>query len=89
MESTDGWNVWGDEETKAKSRLHAGEDDVPSEMNWTLNSTGKMQAFAVAHDNSINQMVKDNGRDYWFVPSPLVSLSISLFSSGSTNPSSF
>jgi len=37
-----------------------------------LNTTGKNPAFFVAHDNSINQMVKDNGRDIAYVPSPTV-----------------
>ena len=37
-----------------------------------LNTTGKNPAFFVAHDNSINQMVKDNGRDHYYVPSPTV-----------------
>jgi len=27
----------------------------------------------VAHQNSVNQIVKDNGRDAWYVPSPTVS----------------
>jgi len=39
-----------------------------------LNTTGKNPAFYVAHDNSVNQMVKDNGRDFPFVPSPTVGL---------------
>jgi len=37
-----------------------------------LNTTGKNPAFYVAHDNSINQMVKDNGLDRHYVPSPTV-----------------
>ena len=41
-----------------------------------LNTTGKIPAFYVAHDNSINQMVKDNGRDHFYVPSPTVGLVI-------------
>ena len=43
-----------------------------------LNTTGKNPAFFVAHDNSINQMVKDNGRDRFYVPSPTVGLVIPL-----------
>lgn len=39
-----------------------------------LNTTGKNPAFFVAHDSSINQMVKDNGRDSFYVPSPTVGL---------------
>ena len=37
-----------------------------------LNTTGKNPAFFVAHGNSVNQMVKDNGRDFYYVPSPTV-----------------
>lgn len=37
-----------------------------------LNTTGKNPAFYVAHDNSINQMLKDNGLDRSYVPSPTV-----------------
>lgn len=46
---------------------------IPLGRTRFLNSTGKNPAFFVAHDNSINQMVKDNGRDYPYVPSPIVS----------------
>ncbi|KAG9122747.1 hypothetical protein FRC07_000744, partial [Ceratobasidium sp. 392] len=35
-----------------------------------INSTGKFEAFASAHDNSRNVMIKDNGRDFWYVPNP-------------------
>ncbi|KAG9079791.1 hypothetical protein FRC06_007464, partial [Ceratobasidium sp. 370] len=37
---------------------------------WGINSTGKFAAFASAHDNSRNVMIKDNGRDFWYVPNP-------------------
>lgn len=37
-----------------------------------LNTTRKNPAFYVAHDNGINQMLKDNGRDFFYVPSPTV-----------------
>jgi len=43
-----------------------------------LNTTGKNRAFYVAHDNSVNQMVKDNGRDRFYVPSPTVSPAVPL-----------
>ena len=46
----------------------------PLETTRYLNTTGKNPAFYVAHDNSINQMVKDNGRDFFYVPSPTVSV---------------
>ena len=37
-----------------------------------LNTTGKFKSYAVAHDNSVNQMVKDNGHDAPYAPSPIV-----------------
>jgi len=37
-----------------------------------LNTTGKFDAYSVAHENSVNQLVKDNGRDFFYVPSPTV-----------------
>jgi len=37
-----------------------------------LNTTGKLKSYAVAHDNSVNQMVKDNGQDFPYTPSPTV-----------------
>jgi len=42
----------------------------PIQNTRLLNTTGKISAFDVAHDNSINQMIKDNGRDFFYVPSP-------------------
>lgn len=45
-------------------------DPIPS--TRYLNTTGKDPAFFVAHSNSVNQMVKDNGRDFPYVPSPTV-----------------
>ena len=44
----------------------------PIQNTRNLNTTNKRDAFFVAHDNSINQMVKDNGRDFFYVPSPTV-----------------
>ena len=44
----------------------------PKQNTRYLNTTGKNAAFFVAHGNSINQMVKDNGRDFSYVPSPTV-----------------
>lgn len=37
-----------------------------------LNSTGKAAAWIAAHDNSRNVLIKDNGRDARYVPSPTV-----------------
>ncbi|KAF8599925.1 hypothetical protein BDV93DRAFT_525763 [Ceratobasidium sp. AG-I] len=43
---------------------------------WGINSTGKFAAFAAAHANARNTIVKDNGRDFAYVPNPtLVSFS--------------
>lgn len=57
---------------KKRRALDTNKPGMP-EVQWILNSTGKSNAFAVAHDNSVNQMIKDNGRDFFYVPSPLVS----------------
>ncbi|QRV98444.1 exonuclease domain protein [Ceratobasidium sp. AG-Ba] len=35
-----------------------------------IDSKGKFVAFASAHDNSRNVMIKDNGRDFRYVPNP-------------------
>jgi len=43
-----------------------------NDVTRNINSTGKSTAFSAAHDNSVNQMVKDNGRDFFYVPSPMV-----------------
>jgi hypothetical protein len=45
---------------------------VSADVERRLNSTGKWPGFTIAHDNSVNQMVKDNGRDNYYVPSPTV-----------------
>ncbi|KAF9464263.1 hypothetical protein BDZ94DRAFT_1289419 [Collybia nuda] len=37
-----------------------------------LNSSKMADVYLAAHENSINRMVKDNGRDSWYVPSPTV-----------------
>ncbi|KAF8883434.1 hypothetical protein BD779DRAFT_1443935 [Infundibulicybe gibba] len=37
-----------------------------------LNSTNLLRAYVTAHNNSVNQMLKDNGRDAFYVPSPTV-----------------
>lgn len=42
----------------------------PVQNTRNLNTTNKNPAFFVAHDNSVNQIVKDNGRDFSYVPSP-------------------
>ncbi|TFK74366.1 hypothetical protein BDN72DRAFT_833278 [Pluteus cervinus] len=37
-----------------------------------LNSTGLVGAYIAAHQNSVNQILKDNGRDAFYVPSPTI-----------------
>ncbi|KAJ7590809.1 hypothetical protein C8J56DRAFT_1003458 [Mycena floridula] len=41
-------------------------------MQRELNSTGLAGVFDTLHGNSINQILKDNGRDAFYVPSPTV-----------------
>ncbi|KAG8714159.1 hypothetical protein FRC08_012299 [Ceratobasidium sp. 394] len=43
---------------------------IQNGVQWGINSTGKFAAFGSAHDNSRNVMLKDNGRDFWYVPNP-------------------
>ena len=43
-----------------------------------LNTTNKNAAFYGAHDNSLNQLVKDNDRSLPYAPSPIVGLDMSL-----------
>lgn len=50
--------------------LNAGEG-----VSNILNSTGKVAAWIAAHDNSRNVLIKDNGRDARYVPSPTVRFS--------------
>ncbi|KAG6853509.1 hypothetical protein C0991_003704 [Blastosporella zonata] len=40
--------------------------------NQQLNSSNLVDVYISAHDNSINQILKDNGRDSYYVPSPTV-----------------
>ena len=54
---------------KRRNRISS---DFANTVQRKVNSTGKFDAFVVAHDNSVDQMVKDNGRDMWYAPSPLV-----------------
>ncbi|KAG8757839.1 hypothetical protein FRC14_001371 [Serendipita sp. 396] len=41
-------------------------------LNNTLSSEGKFDGFVLGHENSRNQILKDNGRDFWYVASPTV-----------------
>ncbi|RDB19547.1 hypothetical protein Hypma_013386 [Hypsizygus marmoreus] len=45
---------------------------VDPAMTRKLNSTKLDEVYDVSHTNSINQMLKDNGRDAFYVPSPTV-----------------
>jgi hypothetical protein len=53
-------------------------------VQWGINSTGKFAAFASAHENSRNVMIKDNGRDQYYVPNPTVSISRPSMNQGSS-----
>ncbi|KAG8739102.1 hypothetical protein FRC10_006142 [Ceratobasidium sp. 414] len=39
-------------------------------VQWGINSIGKAAAFRAAYINSRNVMLKDNGRDFYYVPNP-------------------
>ncbi|KDQ10054.1 hypothetical protein BOTBODRAFT_500583 [Botryobasidium botryosum FD-172 SS1] len=54
---------------KALTGVKGKEKPAPN-LVFALNSTGKGDAWVVAHDNSRNVMLKDNGRDKPYVPSP-------------------
>ncbi|KAK0237149.1 hypothetical protein EDD85DRAFT_599337 [Armillaria nabsnona] len=41
-----------------------------SNVKRQLNSTGLKDVYITLHGNSVNQMIKDNGRDAYYVPSP-------------------
>ncbi|KAG6900124.1 hypothetical protein C0993_002659 [Termitomyces sp. T159_Od127] len=43
-----------------------------SDANTELNSSKLADVYESAHGNSINQLLKDNGRDAYYVPSPTV-----------------
>ncbi|QRV98443.1 exonuclease [Ceratobasidium sp. AG-Ba] len=43
---------------------------IQNGLQWGINSTGKFDAFASAHENSRDIMRRDNGRDFWYVPNP-------------------
>ena len=44
-----------------------------------LNTTGKDAAFYVTHDIGINEMLKENGRDFLYVPSLVVGHLVPLY----------
>lgn len=60
-----------DKETETRGPLKA------SDAERELNSTGLASVYETLHGNSINQMLKDNGRDAYYVPSPTVCVEVS------------
>ncbi|KDR76712.1 hypothetical protein GALMADRAFT_139606 [Galerina marginata CBS 339.88] len=52
-----------------KEKLNGPEITNPL-VKRNLNSTNLSPVYLVSHQNSINQIVKDNGRDSFYVPSP-------------------
>ncbi|KAK0531898.1 hypothetical protein OC835_003530 [Tilletia horrida] len=51
-----------------------------------LNSTTKYAAYAAAHENARNALIKDNGRDWWWVPNPTLT---SMSSGGEGGPAGY
>ncbi|KAK0494193.1 hypothetical protein EDD18DRAFT_1464335 [Armillaria luteobubalina] len=47
-----------------------GKPVTGSNVKRQLNSTGLKDVYDTLHGNSVNQMLKDNGRDAYYVPSP-------------------
>ncbi|KAG5639156.1 hypothetical protein H0H81_006415 [Sphagnurus paluster] len=45
---------------------------VDNDVSKELNSSKLEDVYVVAHENSIHQIIKDNGRDSFYVPSPTV-----------------
>ncbi|KAL9938947.1 hypothetical protein V8E36_001760 [Tilletia maclaganii] len=52
----------------------------------SLSSLGKFSAYIVAHENARNALIKDNGRDYPWVPNPTV---IAMSSGGDGGPAGY
>ncbi|KAK0189510.1 hypothetical protein F5146DRAFT_628992 [Armillaria mellea] len=64
-EITDSSSVQGAPEEK-----RTGNPLMGSNVKRQLNSTGLKDVYDTLHGNSVNQMLKDNGRDAYYVPSP-------------------
>ncbi|QRV80186.1 transmembrane protein [Ceratobasidium sp. AG-Ba] len=47
-------------------------DPVPGNVQHGISSAGKWAVYNASHYNARNIMLKDNGRDWWFVPNPTV-----------------
>ncbi|QRW13001.1 exonuclease [Ceratobasidium sp. AG-Ba] len=46
---------------------------IENGVQWGIDSKGKAPAFRAAYINSRNVMLKDNGRDFYYVPNPTAS----------------
>ncbi|KAF8604938.1 hypothetical protein BDV93DRAFT_605807 [Ceratobasidium sp. AG-I] len=47
-------------------------DSLPPDVQRGISSAGKWPVYNASHYNARNIMLKDNGRDWWFVPNPTV-----------------
>ncbi|PBK73185.1 hypothetical protein ARMSODRAFT_881019 [Armillaria solidipes] len=54
----------------APEEKRTGKAVTGSNVKRQLNSTRLQDVYDILHGNSVNQMVKDNGRDAFYVPSP-------------------
>jgi hypothetical protein len=51
-------------------------EPAPGNVQRGISSAGKWAVYNASHYNARNIMLKDNGRDWWFVPNPTVSKDI-------------
>ncbi|KAJ7290676.1 hypothetical protein C8J57DRAFT_1276271 [Mycena rebaudengoi] len=63
-------NVITDVNTPQSIETNVGPTLADPDLKRQLNSTGLSAVYDVAHGNSANQILKDNGRDAFYVPSP-------------------
>ncbi|KAJ7241979.1 hypothetical protein C8J57DRAFT_1367999 [Mycena rebaudengoi] len=63
-------NVITDVNTPQFIDTNVGPTLADPDLKRQLNSTGLSAVYDVAHGNSVNQILKDNGRDAYYVPSP-------------------
>ncbi|KAK7051334.1 hypothetical protein VNI00_004834 [Paramarasmius palmivorus] len=59
-----------DSETGQVVSFRKGDPVDDSNVKRSLNSTGLTNVYIALHGNTINQILKDNGRDFNYVPSP-------------------
>ncbi|KAJ3571183.1 hypothetical protein NP233_g3915 [Leucocoprinus birnbaumii] len=64
-------NVVQDSNTGGIKEKRMGSAINSANVTQALSSKGLQDVYLVAHQNSINQMLKDNGRDSFYVPSTL------------------